>query len=97
MESRPGASGVPKPSWAKDLTWQPSPPFRIRWITVKDTRFRYVGHLKNSFNEDEPVLVGRDGQEIEPECGMSLCELIDNEDPNMQAMKPNRPMSYKTW
>ena len=30
-------------------------------------------------NEGQAVLVGRDGQEIEPECGKQLCELIDEE------------------
>lgn len=101
MESRPGAPGIRTPSWAEELVWEPSPPFKIRWITINETRFRYVGHLKNSFNEDSPVLVGRDGQEIEPQCGQSLCEIITDEDPNKQAnhswVKPHKPMSYKTW
>lgn len=101
MESSLGAPGVRAPSWAQDLVWEPSPPFRIRWITINETRFRYVGHLKNSYNEDEPVLVGRDGQEIEPRCGQSLCEILDNENPNTQAnpswVKPHNPTPNKTW
>ncbi|KAK2762077.1 hypothetical protein FQN54_001084 [Arachnomyces sp. PD_36] len=101
MESLPGAPGVRTPSWAEELVWEPSPPFKIRWIAINETKFRYVGHLKNSYNEDAPVLIGRDGQEIEPECGRSLCEIIKDEDPNKQAnrpwTKPHLPMSYKTW
>lgn len=79
MESLPGAAGVETPSWQKGLLWDPTPPFRIRWITVADTKFRTVGHLKNAYNEGLAVLVGRDGQEIEEECGTALCELIDEE------------------
>ena len=77
MDSLPG--DAPSPTWAKHLIWESSPPFRLRWITIAETRFSRVGHLKNSLNENQAVLVGRDGQEIEPECGRALCELIDEE------------------
>ncbi|KAI9838313.1 MAG: hypothetical protein M1819_005581 [Sarea resinae] len=77
METEPGEAE--KPSWQSSLHWQASPPFRIRWITVEETHFSLAGRLKNSFNEHQPVLVGRDGQEIEANCGASLCELIDEE------------------
>ncbi|KAI9700042.1 MAG: hypothetical protein M1836_002576 [Candelina mexicana] len=78
MESAPGAAKTP--TWAKNLLWPSSPPFKIRWITIAETKFHRVGHLKNSLNEDQAVLVGRDGQEIEEKCGVALCELIDEED-----------------
>lgn len=77
MDSLPG--DAPIPTWAKHLIWEATPPFRLRWITIAETRFSRVGHLKNSLNEHQAVLVGRDGQEIEPECGRALCELIDEE------------------
>lgn len=44
-----------------------------------ETRFSKVGHLKNALNEMAAVLVGRDGQEIEENCGRELCLLIDEE------------------
>lgn len=75
MESLPGTA--PQPSWVKDLRWPSSPPFYVRWITVAETRFSKVGHLKNMLNEGQAVLVGRDGQEIEESCGLELCKLID--------------------
>jgi hypothetical protein len=75
MQSAPGTA--PVPSWTKNLLWQSSGPFFIRWMTIAETRFSRVGHLKNSLNEGQAVLVGRDGQEIEEECGRMLCELID--------------------
>lgn len=77
MTSLPGTA--PTPTWAKELIWEATPPFHIQWITIAETRFNRVGHLKNSLNEMQAVLVGRDGQEIEGECGRALCELIDDE------------------
>ena len=82
METLPGDKGVPPPSWLKHLSWEASAPFRIKWFNVAETRFRYVGHLKNSYNEDAPVLFGRDGQEIEPECGFNLCGILDETIPH---------------
>jgi YTH domain-containing protein 1 len=46
---------------------------------VANTRFHRVGHIKNRFNENQPVLVGRDGQEIEEIAGAELLKLIDEE------------------
>jgi hypothetical protein len=61
------------------LKWPVSRPYRLRWITIADTKFRDTGDLKNSLNENMPVLVGRDGQEIEEKCGIALAELIDED------------------
>jgi hypothetical protein len=38
-----------------------------------------VHHLKNSLNENMPVLVAKDGQEIEYQCGEDLIKCIDEE------------------
>ena len=78
MASKPG--DAPTPVWAKDLIWEATPPFYINWISVNETRFNRCGNLKNSMNEGQAVLVGRDGQEIEPKCGKDLCKLIDGSD-----------------
>jgi hypothetical protein len=75
MEGPPGSA--PIPSWAKNLLWESSGPFRIRWISITDISFHRVAHLKNRLNENQPVLIGRDGQEIDPECGAALCKTID--------------------
>ena len=77
MESAPGTAQTP--SWAKTLLWKSSGPFRIKWITIAETRFSRISHLRNSLNEDQPVLIGRDGQEIEEECGAGVCDIIDQE------------------
>ncbi|KAH0563255.1 hypothetical protein GP486_002179 [Trichoglossum hirsutum] len=82
MESEPGTAQ--KPSWANTLLWKSSGPFRIKWITIAETRFNRVSHLRNPLNEDQPVLIGRDGQEIEEECGAALCDIIDQEADRMR-------------
>ena len=89
MTSAPSEDN-PLPAWSKPLIWQSSPPFHIRWIVINETPFNYIGHLKNSFNEGLPVLVGKDGQEIEPRCGQALCELLD-EDARMRMLKEEEP------
>ena len=76
MRSLPSPD-IPSPEWQKALLWASTDPFRIEWITVAETRFNAVGHLKNALNEGLAVLIGRDGQEIEEGCGRALCELID--------------------
>ena len=76
MASAPGAA--PTPSWAKQLIWESTPPFYIEWLCTNETRFNRCGQLKNSLNEGQAVLVGRDGQEIEENCGRGLCELMDS-------------------
>jgi YTH domain-containing protein 1 len=77
MESAPGTAE--QPSWADILNWKSSGPFYIKWLQICETRFSRVGHLKNAYNDFSPVLVGRDGQEVEEDCGAGLCELIDQE------------------
>jgi hypothetical protein len=77
MESLPGTA--PEPEWVQDLRWPSSPPFFIRWITVAEMRFSKVGRLRNSLNEGQAVLVGRDGQEIDEYCGIGFRELMDEE------------------
>uniref|UniRef100_A0A8B9K4P9 YTH domain-containing family protein n=1 Tax=Astyanax mexicanus TaxID=7994 RepID=A0A8B9K4P9_ASTMX len=50
--------------------------FKIDWICRRELPFTKTAHLSNPWNEHKPVKIGRDGQEIEPECGMQLCMLF---------------------
>lgn len=77
MESLPGSVDVPE--WQRTINWESAGPFRVRWLVVCSTRFQRVGHLKNALNENLAVLIGKDGQEIEENCGAGLIELIDEE------------------
>ncbi|TGZ82068.1 YTH-domain-containing protein [Ascodesmis nigricans] len=75
MEGPPGSA--PIPSWSRNLLWESSGPFPIRWITITDISFHRIAHLRNRYNDMHPVLIGRDGQEIDPDCGELLCKSIN--------------------
>ena len=89
MTSAPSEDN-PLPAWSKPLIWEASPPFHIQWIVIREIPFNRTGHLKNSFNEGQAVLVGKDGQEVEPRCGQALCELID-EEARTQTIRDHEP------
>ncbi|TAQ88039.1 hypothetical protein B7494_g3652 [Chlorociboria aeruginascens] len=77
MESLPGS--VSAPSWQNAINWESAGAFRVKWLTICSTQFNTVGHLKNKYNENLAVLIGKDGQEIEENCGAALIDLIDQE------------------
>lgn len=77
MESLPGS--IEMPSWQKAINWESAGAFKVKWLCICATRFHRIGHLKNSLNENQAVLIGKDGQEIEENCGKNLIELIDEE------------------
>ncbi|KAE9370411.1 YTH-domain-containing protein [Stipitochalara longipes BDJ] len=77
MESLPGSVNVP--DWQKAINWDTAGAFKVRWLVICATRFHRVGHLKNALNDNQAVLIGKDGQEIEENCGRGLVELIDEE------------------
>ena len=63
---------TPRPDWVRVIHWEVSDPFRIQWLCKTAVEFHRIGHLKNSYNDGLPVLVGKDGQEIEEGCGTEL-------------------------
>lgn len=77
MASAFGGPWVREPSWRKYLRFETTPPFKLEWIVITEAGYPITGRLKNRFNEDLPVYVGFDGQEIEPRAGVELCRLID--------------------
>ncbi|KAE8631036.1 hypothetical protein XENTR_v10001052 [Xenopus tropicalis] len=54
--------------------------FKIDWICRRELPFTKCVHLTNPWNEHKPVKIGRDGQEIEPDCGTQLCLLFPADD-----------------
>jgi hypothetical protein len=61
----------------KGIHWESTPPFRVEWLSTVAVEFYRVHHLKNSLNEDLSVIIGKDGQEIEEECGRALIQEMD--------------------
>ena len=67
----------PRPRWIKGIHWETSPPFRVDWLSTTDVEFYRIGHLTNKMNDNLPVLVGKDGQEIDEDCGRRLIEEME--------------------
>ncbi|KAK4180306.1 YT521-B-like domain-containing protein [Triangularia setosa] len=70
---------IPHSWWMKSLPWGSSEPFRLEWLSTTPLEFGRVRHIHNSLNEDLPVLVGKDGQEIEAGAGVDLLRAMDLE------------------
>lgn len=77
MTSAPSPDN-PRPSFVKGLHWDTSAPFRVQWLSKTAVQFFRIGHLKNAYNEYHPVLVGKDGQEIDEKCGPRLLKEMEN-------------------
>ena len=81
---------TPQPKWINGIHWASTHPFRVEWLSTTDVEFYHVGHLKNSLNEHQAVLVGKDGQEIEEECGRQLLAEMES----IAQMKHERSKIY---
>lgn len=69
--------------------------FKLDWITKNDLYFTKTQQLLNPWNEMKQVKIGRDGQEIEPHCGESLCRLFDLSGPaNIPQTEPTARLAY---
>lgn len=73
--------------WRRDNVWSHghggSKPwgrsFKVKWLRLHDLPFQKTLHLKNPLNHYKPVKISRDCQELPPDIGEALCELIDGE------------------
>lgn len=54
--------------------------FKIDWLCRVELPFTKTAHLTNPWNEQKPVKIGRDGQEIQPDIGAQLCSLFPLDD-----------------
>lgn len=51
--------------------------FRVEWMTLYNLPFSETLHVRNPWNNNKPVKISRDGQELAPEVGVSLCKMLD--------------------
>lgn len=49
---------------------------KVEWLCTKELPFHETQDLYNSFNDNKPVKVARDGQQIESDVGKKLCKLF---------------------
>ncbi|TMW94823.1 hypothetical protein EJD97_009746 [Solanum chilense] len=54
--------------------------FEVNWLRLYDLPFQRTLHLKNPWNQNKPVKISRDCQELPPDIGEALCELLDGQD-----------------
>lgn len=77
MESKPGESKNKNVYFYYDQKIFKGKNFDIQWIRIVDLPFIEVQNLTNSLNENKSIKVGRDGQEIERNAGVKLCEMFE--------------------
>lgn len=54
--------------------------FKIDWLCKRELSFMKTTDIRNQFNGNKPVKIGRDGQEIEPNAGKVLCLEFPHDD-----------------
>lgn len=92
MEGLPGS--VEPPHWQKQIHWETTGAFPVRWFNTGRTGFYIVGNVMNMYNRHEvtnevlSVIVGRDGQEIEGSAGAQLVDLMDEEEERVRRGEP---------
>lgn len=50
--------------------------FKVEWLCTKKLPFHDTNELVNPFNDNKPVKVARDGQQVEQKVGKKLCRLF---------------------
>ncbi|KAI4303479.1 hypothetical protein MLD38_039102 [Melastoma candidum] len=60
---------------ARNNPWGRS--FKVKWLQLNDLPFQKTLHLKNPLNDNKPVKISRDCQELPQDIGEALCELLD--------------------
>ncbi|GAB4856960.1 hypothetical protein Ancab_014878 [Ancistrocladus abbreviatus] len=91
------AQMVSSVSWRRDNVWTQGSggnnpwghSFKVKWLRLNNLPFHKTLHLKNPLNEYKPVKISRDCQELSPEIGEALCELIDKETDEDEKMRRN--------
>ncbi|OWM71948.1 YTH domain-containing protein 1 isoform X2 [Punica granatum] len=71
--------------WRRDNVWSQgngrSNPwgrsFKVKWLRLSELPFQKTLHLRNPLNDNKPVKISRDCQELPQDIGEALCELLD--------------------
>ncbi|XP_075109364.1 uncharacterized protein LOC107805037 isoform X3 [Nicotiana tabacum] len=74
--------------WRRDQVWSQGNggrnpwgrSFQVKWLRLYDLPFQRTLHLKNPWNDYKLVKISRDCQELPPDIGEALCELLDGQD-----------------
>ncbi|XP_024922858.3 zinc finger CCCH domain-containing protein 45 isoform X9 [Ziziphus jujuba] len=71
--------------WRRDNIWSQGSgkcnpwgrSFKVKWLRLNDLPFQKTLHLKNPLNDYKTVKISRDCQELSPDIGEALCDLLD--------------------
>lgn len=72
------------------------PCFRVHWINNRHIPFDRVNEIKNTLNDNLSVRICRDGQEVDKEAGMKLCEEMDAEFNKWEKNQANEELNAET-
>jgi hypothetical protein len=72
------------------------PCFRVHWVSNRIISFDRTNEIKNTLNENLPVRTCRDGQEVNKEAGIRLCEEIDTETIKWEKGKLTEELNVET-
>jgi len=51
--------------------------FHVEWLTLYDLPFNQTLHIRNPINNNKPVKISRDGQELPTDIGAELSKMLD--------------------
>ena len=67
--------------------------FNIEWLRRFELPFQETEHLRNPLNEDKPVKISRDGQELPPDIGEALVQLFEEGADRTGVPRPGKHLS----
>lgn len=68
--------------------------FGLEWRRLYDLPFSETEFLKNPLNEDKPVKISRDGQELPPDIGQELVRLFEEGAERHGVPRPGQTCSF---
>lgn len=68
--------------------------FGLEWRRLYDLPFSETEFLKNPLNEDKPVKISRDGQELLPDIGQELVRLFEEGAERAGVPRPGQACSF---
>lgn len=64
-------------NWKDKETLRLGGVFKIKWLKFSELSFSRLSHIKNPYNNNEPIKKSRDTQELHPDIGKEICLLFD--------------------
>lgn len=64
-------------NWKDKETLRLGGVFKIKWLKFSELSFSRLSHIKNPYNNNEPIKKSRDTQELHPDIGKEICLLFE--------------------